>query len=787
MKLKLVKTFRCTAGILVAALVLAIGFSGCSKKNSGDDGALLSEKEIETRLVEMALDTLKNGTPPSQTDLDPIINAMAVLDDSVNETILENVGIKAEKEAGGQNMLANFDKLFWIFELAMQVQAKKVETMDSQSQGAIQPIIDSIVDISRKVVSDKNYSISDATVDDLRSRIKQLDISQIDPYYDFEEKVGIALDKAFSPDDVDEDNEQEISRISTELDKLQLLFDEFEVRLARQRRNDEMQDDSDSMARFNSILDNPESHDIERELAAWGKNLMENQNEVEATRTTLSRLDACLLRDDLEGYKKILNQYTNIYDLIEPSSENDGMMEPLGEVSQISPLNKAVLSGKIEFCKAVRPFYPDLNFGRPLTSAIAAPGKYENPFMPLFETRDDLGTWDTIPELEMKAQNLVEKLKTQGTQFQIIEWLIKEGVDLDQNLALHTAILNLNQDTVKITELLLENGADVNYVADPSQYLEVDAIMLAEGINYPISPLDCTLLMDDTDFTKVLSQTKKLLVSAGAKYHDVVLAIGSEDLTALKLFTESEGGGDFKHKGVSAVEIAVILNNFEAVQYLTGKGASLKYVNPDTDWNLLETYTWANRGDYEWRKSPDSLSFEKSMLEALLIGEGLEIKHLYPAVASNDPGVFKSLSFGRQDFMKRVEFSKEFFSNFDQIDNSQLTSKLFETSFMGTPQPYNVMELVIKFNADQIFDVLSVSSSEYRVSSDLFNTEYTIFNRYSIGNDKFVSKWKELAESGIRLDYTSIDENKYSAGQYSSVDRKIRDLFQQLKGRMVGF
>ena len=367
----------------------------------------------------------------------------------------------------------------------------------------------------------------------------------------------------------------------------------------------------------------------------------------ESLRKARSRMDAAILRDDLEAFKSLLSEYGTIEDLMadllenpimgDPAMEEDVFMQrgQMDEIYRQSPLNKAILAQKKAFCEASLTLYADINFGQPLLAALRSISSLWEPF----DTTDGGDFFDSKDDLLELQDALLETLEKKGPNVEIIQWLLEKGADPDTHGALHMAMQNPSQVSDTVVQALLDKGASPNLLA----YQSPEFHFLWGSERHSLSPLDVSLSEDELGgleppVAQAYQDAVSALVKAGGKHTNAYERQGR----SLPTLTKNQGGANALYKGRPMLQATILGRDFSFQKFLIQNGADLQYLDPETGRNYLELKVWVDRAQHQsfGGKIPSDESPDTEILEALK-SAGLRLKDLYCAIAANDPEAFK--------------------------------------------------------------------------------------------------------------------------------------------------
>ena len=337
--------------------------SGCSKNSSPDSAtAASSEASVKDTFVSLIETSLQPGTPPPDlVEINQLKEALLAIPRGEMEEVLEfaenHMATLLQNKAG---QIPDFEKIAWMNELVLEVMFANTNTEH-------EALREEMMQAARLSLENQGQEPS---AEQMASFADELAAMDFDALSSFSMALMIGMEEALGED--------------AELPWLMELIDaahEDPDMMAEMERQ-EAEWEAEQRAEWERILNDPNAGEGQKEMI---RELMAMEDAMaleESLRKARSRMDAAILRDDLEAFKSLLSEYGTIEDLMadllenpimgDPAMEEDVLMQrgQMDEIYRQSPLNKAILAQKKAFCEASLTLYADINFGQPLLAAL---------------------------------------------------------------------------------------------------------------------------------------------------------------------------------------------------------------------------------------------------------------------------------------------------------------------------------------------------------------------------------------------------------------------------------
>jgi len=337
--------------------------SGCSKNSSPDSAtAASSEASVKDTFVSLIETSLQPGTPPPDlVEINQLKEALLAIPRGEMEEVLEfaenHMATLLQNNAG---QIPDFEKIAWMNELVLEVMFANTNTEH-------EALREEMMQAARLSLENQGQEPS---AEQMASFADELAAMDFDALSSFSMALMIGMEEALGED--------------AELPWLMELIDaahEDPDMMAEMERQ-EAEWEAEQRAEWERILNDPNAGEGQKEMI---RELMAMEDAMaleESLRKARSRMDAAILRDDLEAFKSLLSEYETIEDLMadllenpimgDPAMEEDVFMQrgQMEEIYRQSPLNKAILAQKKAFCEASLTLYADINFGQPLLAAL---------------------------------------------------------------------------------------------------------------------------------------------------------------------------------------------------------------------------------------------------------------------------------------------------------------------------------------------------------------------------------------------------------------------------------
>ena len=330
------------AWITMAGLLL---LSGCSKNSSPDSAtAASSEASVKDTFVSLIETSLQPGTPPPDlVEINQLKEALLAIPRGEMEEVLEfaenHMATLLQNKAG---QIPDFEKIAWMNELVLEVMFANTNTEH-------EALREEMMQAARLSLENQGQEPS---AEQMASFADELAAMDFDALSSFSMALMIGMEEALGED--------------AELPWLMELIDaahEDPDMMAEMERQ-EAEWEAEQRAEWERILNDPNAGEGQKEMI---RELMAMEDAMaleESLRKARSRMDAAILRDDLEAFKSLLSEYGTIEDLMadllenpimgDPAMEEDVLMQrgQMDEIYRQSPLNKAILAQKKAFCEA---------------------------------------------------------------------------------------------------------------------------------------------------------------------------------------------------------------------------------------------------------------------------------------------------------------------------------------------------------------------------------------------------------------------------------------------------
>ena len=506
--------------------------SGCSKNSSPDSAtAASSEASVKDTFVSLIETSLQPGTPPPDlVEINQLKEALLAIPRGEMEEVLEfaenHMATLLQNKAG---QIPDFEKIAWMNELVLEVMFANTNTEH-------EALREEMMQAARLSLENQGQEPS---AEQMASFADELAAMDFDALSSFSMALMIGMEEALGED--------------AELPWLMELIDaahEDPDMMAEMERQ-EAEWEAEQRAEWERILNDPNAGEGQKEMI---RELMAMEDAMaleESLRKARSRMDAAILRDDLEAFKSLLSEYGTIEDLMadllenpimgDPAMEEDVLMQrgQMDEIYRQSPLNKAILAQKKAFCEASLTLYADINFGQPLLAALRSISSLWEPF----DTTDGGDFFDSKDDLLELQDALLEMLEKKGPNVEIIQWLLEKGADPDTHGALHMAMQNPSQVSDTVVQALLDKGASPNLLA----YQSPEFHFLWGSERHSLSPLDVSLSEDELGgleppVAKAYQDAVSALVKAGGKHTNAYQAGVKGKEEVFRALTENQGG-----------------------------------------------------------------------------------------------------------------------------------------------------------------------------------------------------------------------------------------------------
>ena len=526
--------------------------SGCSKNSSPDSAtAASSEASVKDTFVSLIETSLQPGTPPPDlVEINQLKEALLAIPRGEMEEVLEfaenHMATLLQNKAG---QIPDFEKIAWMNELVLEVMFANTNTEH-------EALREEMMQAARLSLENQGQEPS---AEQMASFADELAAMDFDALSSFSMALMIGMEEALGED--------------AELPWLMELIDaahEDPDMMAEMERQ-EAEWEAEQRAEWERILNDPNAGEGQKEMI---RELMAMEDAMaleESLRKARSRMDAAILRDDLEAFKSLLSEYGTIEDLMadllenpimgDPAMEEDVLMQrgQMDEIYRQSPLNKAILAQKKAFCEASLTLYADINFGQPLLAALRSISSLWEPF----DTTDGGDFFDSKDDLLELQDALLETLEKKGPNVEIIQWLLEKGADPDTHGALHMAMQNPSQVSDTVVHALLDKGASPNLLA----YQSPEFHFLWGSERHSLSPLDVSLSEDELGgleppVAQAYQDAVSALVKAGGKHTNAYQAGVKGKEEVFRTLTENQGGANALYKGLPMLQAAILGRDF---------------------------------------------------------------------------------------------------------------------------------------------------------------------------------------------------------------------------------
>ena len=715
--------------------------SGCSKNSSPDSAtAASSEASVKDTFVSLIETSLQPGTPPPDlVEINQLKEALLAIPRGEMEEVLEfaenHMATLLQNKAG---QIPDFEKIAWMNELVLEVMFANTNTEH-------EALREEMMQAARLSLENQGQEPS---AEQMASFADELAAMDFDALSSFSMALMIGMEEALGED--------------AELPWLMELIDaahEDPDMMAEMERQ-EAEWEAEQRAEWERILNDPNAGEGQKEMI---RELMAMEDAMaleESLRKARSRMDAAILRDDLEAFKSLLSEYGTIEDLMadllenpimgDPAMEEDVLMQrgQMDEIYRQSPLNKAILAQKKAFCEASLTLYADINFGQPLLAALRSISSLWEPF----DTTDGGDFFDSKDDLLELQDALLEMLEKKGPNVEIIQWLLEKGADPDTHGALHMAMQNPSQVSDTVVHALLDKGASPNLLA----YQSPEFHFLWGSERHSLSPLDVSLSEDELGgleppVAKAYQDAVSALVKAGGKHTNAYQAGVKGKEEVFRTLTENQGGANALYKGLPMLQAAILGRDFSFQKFLIQNGADLQYLDPETGRNYLELKVWVERPRYQfWREDSPDESPNTEILETLK-SAGLRLKDVYCAIAANDPEAFKPFMTDSQALRERTILSSSLMLSNPGEDQELLLAESNRNDH-GEDMGFNAMELALRLGAWQIFDLIKESEPRFEINGHILTMEMSDLCEE---DSPTYQKWKEVLDLDLQVSLSS--------------------------------
>ncbi|MAE26820.1 MAG: hypothetical protein CMI64_14250, partial [Pedosphaera sp.] len=697
-----------------------------------------SVEDLFYRLIDQSLEP--GGALPSPNEVDTLRQGLLKLTrvdmESILESLDERMQLQSQNNAG---QIPDFEKIAWMNELVLEVMFANTNTEhEALREEMMQAARLSLENQGREPSAEQMASFAD-----------ELAAMDFDALSSFSMALMIGMEEALGED--------------AELPWLMELIDaahEDPDMMAEMERQ-EAEWEAEQRAEWERILNDPNAGEGQKEMI---RELMAMEDAMaleESLRKARSRMDAAILRDDLEAFKSLLSEYGTIEDLMadllenpimgDPAMEEDVFMQrgQMDEIYRQSPLNKAILAQKKAFCEASLPLYADINFGQPLLAALRSISSLWEPF----DTTDGGDFFDSKDDLFELQDALLETLEKKGPNVEIIQWLLEKGADPDTHGALHMAMQNPSQVSDTVVQALLEKGASPNLLA----YQSPEFHFIWGSERHSLSPLDVSLSEDELGgleppVAQAYQDAVSALVQAGGKHTNAYQAGVKGKEEVFRTLTENQGGANALYKGRPMLQAAILGRDFSFQKFLIQNGADLQYLDPETGRNYLELKVWVERPRYQsfWREDSPDESPDTEILETLK-SAGLRLKDVYCAIAANDPEAFKPFMTDSQALRERAVLSSSRMLSRPGEDHELLLAESNRNDH-GDDMGFNAMELALRLGAWQIFDLIKESEPRFEINGHILTME---MSNLCEEDSPTYQKWKEVLDLDLQVSLSS--------------------------------
>ena len=726
------------AWITMAGLLL---LSGCSKNSSPDSAtAASSEASVKDTFVSLIETSLQPGTPPPDlVEINQLKEALLAIPRGEMEEVLEfaenHMATLLQNKAG---QIPDFEKIAWMNELVLEVMFANTNTEH-------EALREEMMQAARLSLENQGQEPS---AEQMASFADELAAMDFDALSSFSMALMIGMEEALGED--------------AELPWLMELIDaahEDPDMMAEMERQ-EAEWEAEQRAEWERILNDPNAGEGQKEMIRELMAMEDAMAMEESLRKARSRMDAAILRDDLEAFKSLLSEYGTIEDLMadllenpimgDPAMEEDVLMQrgQMDEIYRQSPLNKAILAQKKAFCEASLTLYADINFGQPLLAALRSISSLWEPF----DTTDGGDFFDSKDDLLELQDALLETLEKKGPNVEIIQWLLEKGADPDTHGALHMAMQNPSQVSDTVVHALLDKGASPNLLA----YQSPEFHFLWGSERHSLSPLDVSLSEDELGgleppVAKAYQDAVSALVKAGGKHTNAYQAGVKGKEEVFRTLTENQGGANALYKGLPMLQAAILGRDFSFQKFLIQNGADLQYLDPETGRNYLELKVWVERPRYQfWREDSPDESPNTEILETLK-SAGLRLKDVYCAIAANDPEAFKPFMTDSQALRERTILSSSLMLSNPGEDQELLLAESNRNDH-GEDMGFNAMELALRLGAWQIFDLIKESEPRFEINGHILTMEMSDLCEE---DSPTYQKWKEVLDLDLQVSLSS--------------------------------
>ena len=755
--------------------------SGCSKNSSPDSAtAASSEASVKDTFVSLIETSLQPGTPPPDlVEINQLKEALLAIPRGEMEEVLEfaenHMATLLQNKAG---QIPDFEKIAWMNELVLEVMFANTNTEH-------EALREEMMQAARLSLENQGQELS---AEQMASFADELAAMDFDALSSFSMALMIGMEEALGED--------------AELPWLMELIDaahEDPDMMAEMERQ-EAEWEAEQRAEWERILNDPNAGEGQKEMI---RELMAMEDAMaleESLRKARSRMDAAILRDDLEAFKSLLSEYETIEDLMadllenpimgDPAMEEDVLMQrgQMDEIYRQSPLNKAILAQKKAFCEASLTLYADINFGQPLLAALRSISSLWEPF----DTTDGGDFFDSKDDLLELQDALLETLEKKGPNVEIIQWLLEKGADPDTHGALHMAMQNPSQVSDTVVQALLEKGASPNLLA----YQSPEFHFIWGSERHSLSPLDVSLSEDELGgleppVAQAYQDAVSALVKAGGKHTNAYQAGVKGKEEVFRTLTENQGGANALYKGLPMLQAAILGRDFSFQKFLIQNGADLQYLDPETGRNYLELKVWVERPRYQfWREDSPDESPNTEILETLK-SAGLRLKDVYCAIAANDPEAFKPFMTDSQALRERTILSSSLMLSNPGEDQELLLAESNRNDH-GEDMGFNAMELALRLGAWQIFDLIKESEPRFEINGHILTMEMSDLCEE---DSPTYQKWKEVLDLDLQVSLSSesyipsslCDEALGMVEALCGVDLEERDRIREEQASRPGF
>ncbi|MEC7200184.1 MAG: hypothetical protein VXW84_06075, partial [Verrucomicrobiota bacterium] len=717
---------------------------------------------MKDTFVSLIETSLQPGTPPPDlVEINQLKEALLAIPRGEMEEVLEfaenHMATLLQNKAG---QIPDFEKIAWMNELVLEVMFANTNTEhEALREEMMQAARLSLENQGREPSAEQMASFAD-----------ELAAMDFDALSSFSMALMIGMEEALGED--------------AELPWLMELIDaahEDPDMMAEMERQ-EAEWEAEQRAEMERVLNDPNASEDQKELIRGVIAMQDEMALEESLRKARSRMDAAILRDDLEAFKSLLSEYGTIEDLMadllenpimgDPAMEEDVLMQrgQMDEIYRQSPLNKAILAQKKAFCEASLTLYADINFGQPLLAALRSISSFWEPF----DTTDGGDFFDSKDDLLELQDALLETLEKKGPNVEIIQWLLEKGADPDTHGALHMAMQNPSQVSDTIVQALLNKGANPNLIA----YQSPEFHFLWDSVRHSVSPLDVSLSENELGaleppVARSYQDAVSALVKVGGKHTNAYQAGVKGKEEVFRALTENQGGANAVYKGRPMFQAAILGRDIPFQKFLIQNGADLHYLDPGTGRNYLELKVWIERPQGHenfWREDyPDDYPDNPLNTEVLktLESAGLELKDVYCAIAANDPEAFKPFMTDSQALRERTVLSPSRMLSSPGEDYEILLSESNEDD-QYEDMGLNAMELALRLHAWKIFDLIKELKTAFEINADILARD----GSYLCDEEDTPTyrKWKEVLDLEMHV---SLSSESYIPSSLSLCDKAL--------------